>query len=142
MNDRKSPSREFALRWLIPEYSSVDQIHRLVVDAVGYDFRGRSNETKFVRPRQLAIWIMLRVTGASLGQIARFYVLHHTTVLYSARQIERQRAINSDCFHDSEALRDQALSLVQQTPTGATPGASTSASTSQSHPRTFGTKAS
>ena len=94
-----------SLKWLIPELSSVEVVHNIVLQQVGYDFRLKSNEPKFVKPRQLAIWLMRRVTTSSYPHIARFYSLHHTTVLYAERTIERERRRNPACFSDTELLR-------------------------------------
>jgi len=97
--------RPQSLKWLIPELSSVEAVHNIVLQQVGYDFRLKSHEVKFVKPRQIAIWLMRHVCNESFPQIARFYSLHHTTVLYAERIIERERKRNPACYADTELLR-------------------------------------
>ena len=97
--------RPQSLKWLIPCLSSCEAVHNVVMQQVGYDFRLKSNEAKFVKPRQIAIWLMRRVARSSYPQIARFYSLHHTTVIYSEHIIERERKRNPACYSDTELLR-------------------------------------
>jgi chromosomal replication initiation ATPase DnaA len=99
-----------SLQWLIPVISSLEMIHRTVVEQVGYDFRLKSNEWKFVRPRQMSIWLMRHFANASYPHIGRFYKLHHTTVIHSERVIERERQKNAACSSDIRLL----LALVQK----------------------------
>ena len=97
--------RPQSLKWLIPCLSSCEAVHNVVMQQVGYDFRLKSNEAKFVKPRQIAIWLMRHVAGSSYPQIARFYSLHHTTVMYAEHIIERERKRNLACYSDTELLR-------------------------------------
>ena len=97
--------RPQSLQWLIPCLSSCEAVHNIVLQQVGYDFRLKSNEAKFVKPRQMAIWLMRHVCNSSYPQIARFYLLHHTTVLYAERTVERERKRNPACYADTELLR-------------------------------------
>jgi hypothetical protein len=58
------------------------------------------NEKKYVVPRRIAMYLMVRVVGVSLSQAGRCLGgMHHTTVLTGVRVIERQRladpALNS-----------------------------------------------
>ena len=102
--------RPQALQWLIPCLSSCEAIHNIVMQQVGYDFRLKSNEARFVKPRQVAIWLMRQVANSSYPQIAHFYSLDHSTVMYTVRKIDRVRAQNLACFEDTELLK----SLVQK----------------------------
>lgn len=48
----------------------------------------RSRAIKFVRPRQVAIYVARRMTSASLPLLGqRFGALDHTTVLYAVRRV-------------------------------------------------------
>jgi hypothetical protein len=50
----------------------------------------RTHRRAYVLPRQLAMYIARRLTGATLEQIGReFGSRHHTTVLYAVNKIER-----------------------------------------------------
>jgi chromosomal replication initiation ATPase DnaA len=111
-----------SLKWLIPALSSLEVIHGIVVEQVGYEFRLKSNEAKFVKPRQLSIWLMRHFANASYPHIGRFYKLHHTTVIHSERVIERERQRSPECASDIRLL----LSLVQNTIVRGSTPASTS----------------
>jgi Bacterial dnaA protein helix-turn-helix len=52
----------------------------------------RSNRRAYVLPRQLAMYIVRQLTGASLVEIGReFGGRHHTTVLHSINKVEEMR---------------------------------------------------
>jgi chromosomal replication initiator protein len=52
----------------------------------------RTNRRAFVLPRQVAMYMVRQLTGASLKEIGReFGHRHHTTVLHSIRKIEEMR---------------------------------------------------
>jgi chromosomal replication initiator protein len=52
----------------------------------------RTNRRAYVLPRQLAMYIVRQLTGASLEEIGReFGGRHHTTVLHSFKRIEVMR---------------------------------------------------
>lgn len=109
---KKEPPQ--SLKWLIPQLSRLESIHNVVLDQVGYDFKVKSNEARFVKPRQISIWLMRAVCNSSYPQIARFYSLHHTTVMYAERTIDRERRRNRACFADTELLRSLAEKSIRQ----------------------------
>jgi hypothetical protein len=56
----------------------------------------RTNRREYVLPRQIAIYIVRRITGASLKEIGReFGHRHHSTVLHSISRMEEMRRSNS-----------------------------------------------
>jgi len=55
------------------------------------DLKSRNHGRVFVLPRQVAIYIARKVTGASLQEIGRQFGMHHTTVLHSINKIEAMR---------------------------------------------------
>jgi hypothetical protein len=60
----------------------------------------RTHRRTYVLPRQIAMYIARQLTGASLKEIGRvFGNRHHTTTLYSIRNVERIRRSDSalDC---------------------------------------------
>jgi chromosomal replication initiation ATPase DnaA len=53
------------------------------------DLKGRSHRQAFAFPRQLAMYVVRQLTGASLQEIGRqFGGRHHTTVLHSIKKVE------------------------------------------------------
>jgi hypothetical protein len=55
----------------------------------------RTNRRAYVLPRQLAMYIVRQLTGATLQEIGReFGGMHHSTVLHSVRKIEEMRRID------------------------------------------------
>jgi chromosomal replication initiator protein len=57
----------------------------------------RSRRQIFAFPRQLAMFLVRQLTGASLQEIARqFGGKHHTTVLHSINKIERMRQLDEE----------------------------------------------
>jgi chromosomal replication initiator protein len=56
------------------------------------DLKVRTNRRAYVLPRQLAMYLVRQLTGASLQEIGRqFGGRHHTTVLHSIYKIEEMR---------------------------------------------------
>jgi len=59
--------------------------------------RQKSNTRQIVYPRQIAMYLMKDLTGASLPEIGRMCGgKHHTTVLHSVQKIERLRQTDTD----------------------------------------------
>jgi chromosomal replication initiator protein len=57
----------------------------------------KSNERRFVYPRQIAMWLCKELTQSSLPEIGRtFGSKHHTTVLHSITKIEQMRQRDPD----------------------------------------------
>lgn len=52
---------------------------------------GRRRLSRLVRPRQVAFWLALKVTGASSSEIGRAFGRDHTTVLHGASCVEERR---------------------------------------------------
>jgi len=59
--------------------------------------KARCNAPRIAFPRQIAMYLVRELTGASLPEIARIFGgKHHTTVLHSIRKIERLRQLDQD----------------------------------------------
>lgn len=59
--------------------------------------RQKTNARHIAYPRQIAMYLIKELTGASLPEIGRFFGgKHHTTVLHSVQKIERQRLKDPD----------------------------------------------
>jgi chromosomal replication initiator protein len=55
------------------------------------DLKSKTNEAKIVLPRQIAMYLCRELTDSSLPEIGqKFGGKHHTTVLYSIRQVEKR----------------------------------------------------
>ena len=66
--------------------------HFYLAELCDADLKRRSHRRVFVLPRQVAIYIVRQVIGASLQEIGRqFGGRHHTTVLHSIKKIEAMR---------------------------------------------------
>jgi hypothetical protein len=91
--------------------NDLGRVHRLLVDIIGYDFRTRSNEPEYCRPRQVAMWLMREILGASYPAIARYYLKDSTTVLHSVRRVDAKRRTNAQAKHET----DELLSEIQKT---------------------------
>jgi chromosomal replication initiator protein len=64
----------------------------------------------YVLPRQLAMYLVRQLTGASLEEIGRqFGGRHHSTVLYSIRRIEEMRRSDEDLDSAITRLMRDAL---------------------------------
>ncbi len=68
------------------------------------DIRSRRRHTAFTRPRQIAIWIAARHHVQTLAGIGRYLGMHHTTVMYSRKYIDRLMA-------EDGRLRQRILNL-------------------------------
>ncbi|MFQ5778336.1 MAG: chromosomal replication initiator protein DnaA, partial [Terriglobia bacterium] len=79
---------------------SIEAIQRRVADLFGLrpaDLKARSNARSIAFPRQVAMYLVKRLTGASLPEIGRaFGGKHHTTVLHSVNKIERLRKTDKE----------------------------------------------
>jgi hypothetical protein len=53
------------------------------------DIRSRRRHAAFTRPRQIAIWLAARHHVQTLTGIGRYLGMHHTTVMYSRKTIDR-----------------------------------------------------
>lgn len=69
--------------------------------------RQKTNARHIAYPRQIAMYLIKELTGASLPEIGRFFGgKHHTTVLHSVQKIERQRLKDPDLNRIIHALID------------------------------------
>ena len=67
----------------------------------------KSNTKRITEPRQLAMYLVKELTGASLPEIGRaFGGKHHTTVLHSVQKIERLRQTDPDLNRTIHKLID------------------------------------
>jgi chromosomal replication initiator protein len=67
----------------------------------------KSNTRRITEPRQLAMYLVKELTGASLPEIGRaFGGKHHTTVLHSIQKIEKLRQIEPDLNRTIHKLID------------------------------------
>jgi chromosomal replication initiator protein len=79
---------------------TIEAIQRAVADQYGLlpaQLKQKSNTKRIAEPRQVAMYLIKELIGASLPEIGRaFGGKHHTTVLHSIQKIERMRHINPD----------------------------------------------
>ena len=54
------------------------------------DLRRRTNRKEYVRPRQMAIYLMRQLTDASFPKIGGTFGKHHTSILDSYQVFERR----------------------------------------------------
>jgi chromosomal replication initiator protein len=67
----------------------------------------KSNTRRIAYPRQIAMYLIKELTGASLPEIGRFFGgKHHTTVLHSVQKIERLRLKDPDLNRILHAITD------------------------------------
>lgn len=67
----------------------------------------KSNTRRIAYPRQIAMYLIKELTGASLPEIGRFFGgKHHTTVLHSVQKIERLRLKDPDLNRILHAIID------------------------------------
>jgi hypothetical protein len=102
------------LRNIVPTHVTIDLIQKRVSEHFYLrelrdpDLKINSNRRVFVFPRQLAMYIVKQLTGASLQEIGRqFGGRHHTTVLHSINKVDEMRrsdkALNRTITELSEA---------------------------------------
>lgn len=74
-----------------------------------------SNERRFVRPRQVAMYLMVRVVGAPMKTVGEeLGGMHHTSVMYGVRVIEKVMA--ADTGFEAMIIRLAAGAGVVQAP--------------------------
>jgi chromosomal replication initiation ATPase DnaA len=74
------------------------------------ELKVRSNRRAYVLPRQIAMYLVRQLTGASLQKIGQqFGGRHHTTVLHSINKIERMRRSDDALNMILAPLRDGSL---------------------------------
>jgi hypothetical protein len=78
-----------------------------LVELRNTDLKARGHRQIFVLPRQLAIYFVRHLTGATLQEIARqFGGMHHSTVLHSINKIERMRGLDDELNRAVTRLMD------------------------------------
>jgi chromosomal replication initiator protein len=89
---------------------SIESIQRAVAEHAGLppgQLKQKSNTRRIAEPRQLAMYLVKELTGASLPEIGRaFGGKHHTTVLHSIQKIERLRQSSPDLNRTIHKLID------------------------------------
>ncbi len=89
---------------------TIEQIQKRVGEVFGLraqDLKMRSNSKVIAYPRQVAMFIVKRLTSASLPEIGRqFGGKHHTTVLHSINKIESLRHSDKDSNKTINRLLD------------------------------------
>jgi chromosomal replication initiator protein len=89
---------------------TVDQIQKRVGEHFGLrvqDLKMRSNSKVIAFPRQVAMFLVKRLTSASLPEIGKqFGGKHHTTVIHSINKIEALRQTDKDLNKTINSIRD------------------------------------
>jgi chromosomal replication initiator protein len=79
---------------------TMDSIQKAVAERFAIkpaQLKEKSNRKEIVMPRQVAMYLVKELTGASLPEIGRaFGGKHHTTVIHSINKIEEQRGTDPD----------------------------------------------
>lgn len=60
------------------------------------DVRHKKNRHEYAHPRQVVMYLGRALTNLSLSQIARYFGLHHTTVMYGSEVVGQRREIDRD----------------------------------------------
>ncbi len=89
---------------------TIDSIQKAVAERFQIkqaQLKERSNTKKIVYPRQVAMYLVKELTGASLPEIGRaFGGKHHTTVIHSINKIEKTRNIDPELNRLLHTLMD------------------------------------
>jgi hypothetical protein len=95
---------------------TIDSIRKRICDAFHLaelrdaDLTSRSYRQLLVFPRQLAMYAVKQLTGATLEEIGRqFGGRHHSTVLHSIRKIEEMRRLDEEMNGATTRLMDALL---------------------------------
>ena len=98
--------------------NDLGRVHRLMVELIGYDFRGPSNEIEHCRPRQVAMWLMREILGASYPSIARYYLKNHTTVIHSVQRVSALRRTNAEAKRETDELLAEIRTALKSSASG------------------------
>jgi chromosomal replication initiator protein len=89
---------------------TIETIQKAVAEHCGMQtsqLKLKSNTKRITEPRQLAMYLVKELTGASLPEIGRaFGGKHHTTVLHSIQKIEKLRQTDPDLNRTIHKLID------------------------------------
>jgi chromosomal replication initiator protein len=89
---------------------TIEAIQKAVAEHFGMQatqLKLKSNTRRITEPRQLAMYLVKELTGASLPEIGRaFGGKHHTTVLHSIQKIEKLRQTEPDLNRTIHKLID------------------------------------
>ena len=79
--------------------------------------KGRSRAEIYASPRQVGMYLSLRLTGATLQAVSKYWNRNHSTVRYGFYEVER-------CMRESPAFAGEVAQIERQlTPAGATEAA-------------------
>ncbi len=90
-----------------PRAKSVDEIVKLIARSFNVDLaelRGPSRQRKFVRPRQIAMYLSRRYTDASLKEIGNALSRDHSSVVYAIEAVEKRVVEKPQLRYELEAL--------------------------------------
>ena len=94
-------------------------IQRVVTSHCGLEWRGFLDENRIpaiAHPRQIAMFLCRRFTGASLSEIARgFNRDNHTTVIHAVKRIESQRQQDRETARLIHALHRKVKAQITET---------------------------
>ncbi len=99
-----------SLRPSQPTGPNLDAIQHAVASEFGVratDLATRNNSHRIALPRQVAMFLAKKLTGASLSEIGKIFGKHHTTVLHGVKKIERSLATDqalSNSIHSIERM--------------------------------------
>ena len=89
---------------------SVEMIQKTVADHYHLrilDLKAKNNSKSVAMPRQVAMYLCKKLTGASLPQLGReFGNKHHTTVMHSISKIEQLRQADQEFDRRLQTLRE------------------------------------
>jgi hypothetical protein len=100
---------------LMSELATLKRIQQVV--CLHYDISmpvmlGDQKSRQIAWPRQLAIWMSSKLTGASISSIARHFNRDHTTALHAKKSVnERMKDVNSETFKDAQVLMGEFASF-------------------------------
>ncbi len=78
---------------------TIDSVQSAVAEEFGLQvssLTARNNSRELAHPRQIAMYLCKQLTNASLTEIGKAFLRHHTTVLHSVSKIERNRTKDSE----------------------------------------------
>lgn len=85
---------------------------RVICDAVARAYslptsalRQHTRRRDISHARQLAMWLLRRMSAESLQQIGRHFAMHHTTVLHAIKHVDRMRVQQPELDALIERLR-------------------------------------
>lgn len=85
----------------------------MAVVAIYYDVElrdlfGRCRAQRFSVPRQVAIWLLLRITNLKKSEIGRMFGRHHTMVFFSEKRVNNHRDTHRAFRAETDLLLQRA----------------------------------